>query len=92
MQSIHLIVLIHGLYGIVDNLAIIRSELEENGRDLDSHIVTYITTSFTGSHTWDGIDVNAHRAAKEVGQYCVRARLKYRSIQKWIDWPMRGRM
>ncbi|CAD6582879.1 MAG: hypothetical protein TREMPRED_003411, partial [Tremellales sp. Tagirdzhanova-0007] len=66
MQSVHLIILIHGLYGVVANLAAIRSELEEQGRNLNPLIATYITTSFTGSHTWDGIDVNAHRAAKEI--------------------------
>jgi hypothetical protein len=29
-------------------------------------LVVYRCSSFTGSRTWDGIDVNAHRAAEEV--------------------------
>jgi hypothetical protein len=31
-----------------------------------ARIVVYRCSSFTGSRTWDGIDVNAHRAAEEV--------------------------
>ena len=68
MQAVHLIILIHGLYGTPVNLAVVQSELklaaENSYRSLPA--VSYVTQSFTGSHTWDGIDVNAHRAAKEV--------------------------
>ncbi len=66
MQPVHLIILIHGLYGSPLNLAVVRSELEEVGRHSELPIAIYSATSFSGSHTWDGIDVNAHRTAKEV--------------------------
>ena len=87
---VHLIVLIHGLYGNPNNLAVVKEELEradrrnrgdededevedllelspttttiENGLELK----ILICKSFTGSHTWDGIDVNAHKAAGEL--------------------------
>jgi triacylglycerol esterase/lipase EstA (alpha/beta hydrolase family) len=104
-SRVHLIVLVHGLYGNPDNLAVVKEELERaaksrskgKGREVDEeediveslldppttsfsspssstsqitrdglelHIL--VCKSFTGSHTWDGIDVNAHRAAKEI--------------------------
>ena len=74
MQPVHLIVLIHGLYGTPDNFAVLAAELPRASDDLQPKlpIVVYITTSFTGSKTWDGVDVNAHRAAEEVRQhYCL---------------------
>lgn len=87
---VHLIVLIHGLYGNPNNLAVVKEELERADRRnrgdededevedlLDPSPTTttrenslelkiLICKSFTGSHTWDGIDVNAHKAAGEL--------------------------
>jgi len=105
-RGVHLIVLIHGLYGNPDNLAVVKDELEraskletssryQSGEEdevedlldpsstassssssstrsrrnkrkdrLETKIL--VCKSFTGSHTWDGIDVNAHKAANEI--------------------------
>ena len=108
---VHLVILIHGLYGSPTNLAVVHEELLEAGEskvslsesqsqvDIDSgsefevethlnndeqsgrpggpggrgqsrghglEVVGYLVNSFTGSMTWDGIDVNAYRASKEV--------------------------
>jgi hypothetical protein len=107
-RRVHLIVLIHGLYGNPDNLAVVKEELERASRhgtstdasryqdaeedeveDLLDHRPSssssssparsrrstnrdgletkiLVCKSFTGSHTWDGIDVNAHKAAGEI--------------------------
>jgi hypothetical protein len=108
-SRVHLIVLIHGLYGNPDNLAVVKEELERAARREDSDRITnlgdegtvegeedvvellldsasprdsnrsrstshdsnievkiLVCKSFTGSHTWDGIDVNAHKAAEEI--------------------------
>jgi len=105
-RRVHLIVLIHGLYGNPDNLAVVKDELERASRhgasskyqdreedeveDLLDHSSSassssssstrsrrnkrmdrletkiLVCKSFTGSHTWDGIDVNAHKAANEI--------------------------
>jgi hypothetical protein len=96
-SRIHLIVLIHGLYGNPDNLAVVKEELERaspssrtdkgkrKAREVDDEsevealldgagsdsddrleVQVLVCKSFTGSHTWDGIDVNAHKAAKEI--------------------------
>jgi hypothetical protein len=86
-ERVHLIVLIHGLYGNPNNLAVVKEELERaNSRDdeeevedlldptsssssksrSDLQLQVLVCKSFTGSHTWDGIDVNGHRAAGEV--------------------------
>lgn len=99
-RGVHLIVLVHGLYGNPDNLKVVKEELERASRHeagschqdgeedevealLDpssssssssltrsrrSRLETKILVckSFTGSHTWDGIDVNAHKAAGEI--------------------------
>jgi len=99
-RGVHLIVLIHGLYGNPDNLKVVKEELERASRHepsskyryreedevealLDSsssassssstrsrrsrlEVKILVCESFTGSHTWDGIDVNAHKAAGEI--------------------------
>ena len=127
--GVHLIVLIHGLYGNTSNLAVVKQELERatslastsrsrssssssssssayliskddrspstdstHGREdveregeeeedeVDSLLesqnrysgrtilpsTVLVLKSFEGSHTWDGIDINAQRAAQEV--------------------------
>jgi hypothetical protein len=66
-KPVHLVILIHGLYGSPDNLAVVAEELRAyGGVKTDYEVVVYLTKSFTGSHTWDGADVNGHRAAEEV--------------------------
>ena len=102
-RGVHLVVLIHGLYGNPDNLKVVKEELERSsGHDTDSdvsrcqdgeedeveallessssaslpsstrsrrsklEIKILVCKSFTGSHTWDGIDVNAHKASGEI--------------------------
>jgi hypothetical protein len=91
-ERVHLIVLIHGLYGNPNNLAVVKEELEraykreqedeEEVEDLldttsssssssttnkgELELQVLVCKSFTGSHTWDGIDVNGHKAAGEV--------------------------
>jgi len=94
-MPVHLILLIHGLYGSPKNLSTTAEELhkaalagsgryessstslqakteaepelEGSDRQLEQdEVVVHIAKSFTGSHTWDGIDVNAEKAAKEL--------------------------
>jgi hypothetical protein len=108
-RGVHLIVLIHGLYGNPDNLKVVKEELERasghgtssdasryqveenevedlldpsssasssssssssqsrrNERKVELETRILVCQSFTGSHTWDGIDVNAHKAAGEI--------------------------
>jgi len=99
-RGVHLIVLIHGLYGNPDNLKVVKEELERVSRHETSsryqdreedeveallessssaslpsstrsrrsklEIKILVCKSFTGSHTWDGIDVNAHKASGEI--------------------------
>jgi hypothetical protein len=103
-RGVHLIVLIHGLYGNPDNLKVVKEELERaSGHGRSSDVSKYqereedevedlldssslasssstrsrrsrlevkilVCKSFTGSHTWDGIDVNAHKAAGEIDE------------------------
>ena len=110
-KGVHLVLLIHGLYGSPQNLDVVKEELlaadlgsdcldptgspSRNTED-DSHrveedeaevlselglggshkgtsqgstrleVVPLVATSFTWARTWDGVDVNAHRAAEEV--------------------------
>lgn len=99
-RGVHLIVLIHGLYGNPDNLKVVKEELDRASKQEASsryqdreedevedlldpsssassssstrsrrsrlEIKILVCKSFTGSHTWDGIDVNAHKAAGEI--------------------------
>ncbi|ORX36237.1 putative serine esterase-domain-containing protein [Kockovaella imperatae] len=87
-HGIHLVVIIHGLYGSPANLRTIDEEVRraaEEATDISSscqnqsseepdparskqglRTVTLLLKSFTGSHTWDGIDVNAHKAKDEI--------------------------
>lgn len=149
-RGIHLIVLIHGLYGNPDNLAVVKEELERAGSssassssssssatvkssdrkgkakeataassededeydliedvlDLDEagsagsprdlvvepgspdsgsrnrlELKVFVCRSFTGSHTWDGIDVNAHRASKEIDQEITRLKGEGKAVE-----------
>ena len=117
MARVHLVVLIHGLYGNPENLVVVKEELERasqlgigpgrkgkqakgsieevdevedllsppsssssltsstssksttSSRDKDGlELKILVCKSFTGSHTWDGIDINAHKAAAEVDE------------------------
>lgn len=85
MQSVHLIVLIHGLYGTPINLAVVKAELDNAGQDAEVPIASFVTTSFTGSHTWDGVDVNAYRTVQEVRDHAATPGLMCRLIGKWRD-------
>lgn len=38
----------------------------ERGKDRKDELVVYSCNSFGFGHTWDGVDINAQRAAKEV--------------------------
>lgn len=104
-RGVHLVVLIHGLYGNPDNLKVVKEELERasgHGRSFGAseyqdgeedevedlldpsssasssssarskrdglEVKILVCKSFTGSHTWDGIDVNAHKAAGEIDE------------------------
>ncbi|KAK4688778.1 hypothetical protein P7C73_g1333, partial [Tremellales sp. Uapishka_1] len=68
MQKAHLVVLIHGLYGTTRNLAALKDELLRESAESTSTLPTeiYLSRGFEGSHTWDGIDINAWRVAKEI--------------------------
>ena len=43
-----------------------RSRRSKNRNGLEVNIL--VCKSFTGSHTWDGVDVNAHKAAGEIDE------------------------
>jgi triacylglycerol esterase/lipase EstA (alpha/beta hydrolase family) len=115
--GIHLIVLIHGLYGNPSNLAVVKDELkrasslakssidrsliytkddrdaDENGeveevdmllgrssRNTGRRIMfsrVLVLQSFEGSHTWDGVDINAQRASTEVRHLNVWSRCSH---------------
>jgi hypothetical protein len=100
-RQVHLILLIHGLYGSPANLAVIKEEVIRaarsgsrstnsgpSGDDEDGHgpdqsdVVVLVATSFKGSHTWDGIDVNAHRASIEIDQEIERLRAQGRCVDR----------
>jgi hypothetical protein len=116
-KGVHLVLLIHGLYGSPQNLDVVKEELlaasnpgpdcfdplgstsknteDDSHRDRESEdeaevlselglgeshketstqgpgrtqleVIPLVATSFTWARTWDGVDVNAHRAAEEV--------------------------
>jgi hypothetical protein len=112
-KPIHLVILIHGLFGSPANVATVAEELyavhgsidtaadpqtrgsdadaagvevstsqaggeryrevvapSSGGRDRKDELVVYACNSFGFGHTWDGIDVNAQRAADEVRPQC----------------------
>jgi pimeloyl-ACP methyl ester carboxylesterase len=87
-MGVHLVVLIHGLYGSPNNLAVIHEELVK-AADADvcaSHnieTVVHVCKSFTGSHTWDGIDVNAWKASQEVDEVIERLEGEGREVERF---------
>ncbi|KAL1411241.1 hypothetical protein Q8F55_002192 [Vanrija albida] len=87
---VHLVVLLHGLYGAPANLwcleaearalhaelregsggasgdAKARSDDDDDAAVTAPQLAVLVAKSYVGQRTWDGIDVNAHRAADEV--------------------------
>ncbi|GMK57805.1 hypothetical protein CspeluHIS016_0406390 [Cutaneotrichosporon spelunceum] len=66
--DVHLVLLLHGLYGSSANLWCLEEEIERAhaASDCRLELHTLNANSYTGALTWDGIDVNAHRVASEV--------------------------
>lgn len=66
--DVHLVLLLPGLYGSSANLWCLEEEIalahEASHSDLELHVLN--ASGYGGAHTWDGIDVNAHRVAQEV--------------------------
>ena len=87
-MSVHLVILIHGLYGSPANLTVVAEEVAKaaatshNGGN-DFETVVHICRSFTGSHTWDGIDVNAKRASHEIDEIIERLENQGKRVDKF---------
>lgn len=66
--DVHFVLLLHGLYGSAANLWCLEEEIarahDDSDCGLDLHVLN--AREYAGAHTWDGIDVNAHRVANEV--------------------------
>ncbi|RXK37010.1 hypothetical protein M231_05717 [Tremella mesenterica] len=62
----HLILLLHGLYGSPDNLTVCAQELNKATSKSSLQVKVLVAKSYMGSHTWDGIDINARRVYKEL--------------------------
>lgn len=77
--DVHLVLLLHGLYGSPTNLWCLEEEIrtahEECNCDLDLSVV--VVGGYAGAQTWDGIDVNAHTAAEEVRSLPDRANVSW---------------
>ncbi|WOO81083.1 Putative lipase [Vanrija pseudolonga] len=94
---VHLVVLLHGLYGAPANLWCLEAEaaalheelrkgsgesgesdVERSTDDADDvsapapQLAVLVAKSYVGQRTWDGIDVNAHRAADEIDEEIAR--------------------
>lgn len=74
-MGVHLIVLVHGMWGshthfdyICDQLSLRGAQEYVNGSStpVDKDVVVYRTRGNTGYLTYDGIDICGHRVAKEV--------------------------
>lgn len=96
-MSVHLVVLIHGLYGSPANLAVIEEEVVRAGQTQSGvnppEVLIHICKSFTGSHTWDGIDVNAWRASKEVDEVIEKVEESGKRVEHFsvIGYSLGGR-
>lgn len=84
MPSVHLITIIHGLYGSHDNLLQAQTELERAYTSSDDkgklQVVVLNAKGIKGSLTYDGIDVGAYSVAKEVSDEDVVARLPHQGV------------
>ena len=65
-EGIHLVVLLHGLYGSPSNLAVPAEEIANASSSSRLPVHVFLPAGYEGAHTWDGIDVNARRVAREV--------------------------
>ncbi len=66
--DVHLVLLLHGLYGSSANLWCLEEEIEHAHAASDCGLELHVLNAreYGGALTWDGIDVNAHRVAREV--------------------------
>jgi hypothetical protein len=71
--DVHLVLLLHGLYGSSANLWCLEEEIERAHAASDCGLELHILNAreYGGALTWDGIDVNAHRVAREVNARCA---------------------
>ncbi|ANZ76391.1 BA75_03740T0 [Komagataella pastoris] len=75
MANIHLILLVHGLWGKADHLSYIQSEIESDptvSLHSKEKIVVYRTGSNEGYKTYDGIDLCGKRVGEEVEKEIAR--------------------
>ena len=80
-QADHLCVLMHGLWGNPDHLKYLVDTLQEHhGKD---KIMTLVCKSNAGNFTYDGIDVGAERAAKEIKEFLKEMDDQGRNITKF---------
>lgn len=80
VKDVHLVLLLHGLYGSPANLWCLEEEIRKAhyGDDTEDEekrtakdapeldLVVLNAKSYSAAMTWDGIDVNAHRVSEEV--------------------------
>ncbi|KAK6906990.1 hypothetical protein I203_100979 [Kwoniella mangroviensis CBS 8507] len=85
MEPVHLVILIHGLYGSSLNLAAVKEELQNlSSQQIPSspassrstmeslETVVYLPEGIKGARTWDGIDVCAYRIVEEIDREIER--------------------
>ena len=93
----HLILLIHGLFGSPRNLEVLEEELRkahtDHHTDSSQKLSILVAKSFTGGHTWDGIDVNAWRASQEIDEEIDRLEGEGEEVTRFsvIGYSLGGR-
>lgn len=66
-MGIHLVILVHGLWGNASHFNYIKAQLEESyDKTLDENLAVYQTGSNEGYKTYDGIDLCGKRVAQEI--------------------------
>lgn len=96
MASVHLLVLLHGMWGNTDHLAELeRIATETHESSSVDGISLHILKAETIKHesTYDGIDWGGERVAKEVRDDHFKSRPLYqthllRSCKLWTTWPL----
>ncbi|ODQ77779.1 hypothetical protein BABINDRAFT_15133 [Babjeviella inositovora NRRL Y-12698] len=82
MQNLHLVILIHGLWGNTTHFNYIKDQLDATGSARNEQLVIHITGSHEYYKTYDGIDVCGQRVADEIQQAIRDAESGARRVAK----------
>lgn len=83
MTTTHVVVLLHGLWGVPTQMYTLRDELKARADQEGADLVIHACESFQGAKTSDGVDICADRAFGEIKDKITELRKAGRKTTKF---------